>query len=221
MNDVEIICVDDCSSDDTGILLCELARTSAQIRVFYNEVNCGPASARNLAIRHAKGTYLAFLDADDTWAPTHLENALSHLKGGAGFVYSNFTRVNSVTGAEREIFVPDKASLNLLLGQNFISLSSVVIDTRKVPNFQFPLIRYAEDYSAWLNLLRDGVSGQNTGFMTMRYSYGRESESSSKFKVLRARFLAQKHAGIGVLRQGYGFLRFVIYAVSRLRAGDY
>ena len=63
--DVEIICIDDCSSDFTNIVLKKLASLDNRIRVFrqYNE---GVSAARNRGILEARGEYICFVDADDS-----------------------------------------------------------------------------------------------------------------------------------------------------------
>src|SRR5438270_12149940 len=63
----EVIVVDDCSSDDTG----EVAAT-AGARVIRHERNQGEGGARNTAVEAARQPWLAMLDSDDEWLPTHL-----------------------------------------------------------------------------------------------------------------------------------------------------
>ena len=62
--DVEIICIDDCSSDFTNIVLKKYLTLDSRLRVFrqYNE---GVSSARNRGILEARGEYICFVDADD------------------------------------------------------------------------------------------------------------------------------------------------------------
>ena len=63
-SNIEILLVDDGSTDGTGQLCDELALTDGRIKVFHKE-NGGSSSARNLGISHAKGEYLGFVDSDD------------------------------------------------------------------------------------------------------------------------------------------------------------
>lgn len=71
VNDVEVIVVDDASTDATM----EKVRSISdhRIRMFTNAFNSGPAYSRNIGIREARGDWLAVLDADDWWKPDRLE----------------------------------------------------------------------------------------------------------------------------------------------------
>lgn len=71
----EIIVVDDASTDGTD----ELVRTFPQIRYLRHARNLGQAAARNSGAHLARSPYLAFLDQDDLWEPTFLEEAFAVL----------------------------------------------------------------------------------------------------------------------------------------------
>lgn len=68
---IEVIIVDDGSTDDTRAVASELSRRDARVRYVYKQ-NGGVASARNKGIAEARGDYIATLDADDLWYPTKL-----------------------------------------------------------------------------------------------------------------------------------------------------
>lgn len=63
-DNLEILLVDDGSTDNSGALCDELSQKDARIRVFHKQ-NGGSSSARNLGISQAKGEYLGFVDSDD------------------------------------------------------------------------------------------------------------------------------------------------------------
>ena len=72
--DVEVIVVDDGSTDDTP----DRVAAWGERVVLLRQANAGPAAARNRAIRHARGQLLAFLDADDLWLPTKLARQVAY-----------------------------------------------------------------------------------------------------------------------------------------------
>ena len=68
IEDIEIILIDDGSTDNSGKLADRLAEEYSNIRVFHRN-NEGPSAARNFGIREARGTYVSFVDSDDEVVP--------------------------------------------------------------------------------------------------------------------------------------------------------
>jgi glycosyltransferase involved in cell wall biosynthesis len=94
--DIEVIVVNDGSTDDTQFIVQNFAVNDRRVRLF-NTMNRGVALARNFGIENARGTYVAFLDADDLWHPTKIERQFKALSAHAadptwGAVYA-FHRV--------------------------------------------------------------------------------------------------------------------------------
>jgi len=71
-SDLEIICVDDGSTDHSLDILKEYQKADARVRIV-TETNAGPAMARNVGLKRARGEYVIFLDADDFFEPTLIE----------------------------------------------------------------------------------------------------------------------------------------------------
>lgn len=76
---LEILIVDDCSTDDTSKVAAKLADSDPRIQFLRNPHNFGVSKSRNLMIDRATGEYVAFLDSDDTWEPNKLEFCLQML----------------------------------------------------------------------------------------------------------------------------------------------
>jgi len=77
---LEILIVDDFSTDATAQIAAQLAEQDSRIQYFRNSENFGVSKSRNLMIHRATGKYVAFLDSDDTWEPNKLEVCLKMLE---------------------------------------------------------------------------------------------------------------------------------------------
>ena len=80
---IEVIVVDDGSTDNTA----NIATSYPDIQYIY-QPNQGVSVARNTGISKARGKYLAFLDADDTWHPDKLKIQIQHLKENPNIGYN-------------------------------------------------------------------------------------------------------------------------------------
>jgi succinoglycan biosynthesis protein ExoO len=70
---LEILVIDDCSTDDTVDVVRALGREIPALRLLSTPANGGPSAARNVGLREAKADWIALLDADDAWKPARLE----------------------------------------------------------------------------------------------------------------------------------------------------
>ena len=73
MPDLEVICIDDASTDGSADILDEFAKRDSRVTVLRNSENQRQGYCRNLALKQATGTYIYFLDSDDFIAPHALE----------------------------------------------------------------------------------------------------------------------------------------------------
>jgi glycosyltransferase involved in cell wall biosynthesis len=91
---IEIIVVNNGSTDHSMEVL---QKFEGLIRII-DQDNLGQSGARNSGIEAAKGDYLAFLDADDVWAPSKLESQLAKITYGTELVYSGLKRFQNDSG---------------------------------------------------------------------------------------------------------------------------
>ena len=98
---MELIVVDDCSSDGTAEIVADYAaREPARIRWKRKTVREGPCRARNDALSLASGSLLCWMDHDDTWTPTKVAEQVRVLdeRPEVGLVYSYFDAFESESG---------------------------------------------------------------------------------------------------------------------------
>lgn len=88
-NDLELILVDDGSTDGSDVLCDQLMQTDSRIRVIH-KANGGVASARNKGLDSAEGDYIAFLDSDDYVSPVMYEKLIGELEKGYDLALCNF-----------------------------------------------------------------------------------------------------------------------------------
>ena len=68
LKDIEIICVDDCSTDHSLRILKSLQVDDPRIQIFQNEINSGAGPTRNVGMTNANGDFICFIDPDDLYA---------------------------------------------------------------------------------------------------------------------------------------------------------
>jgi len=96
---LEILIVDDCSTDATRAVVETAAQEHPTIRLIAMPRNSGPSAARNAAIREARAAWLAVLDADDAFAPTRLATLLAFAEAtNADFVADDLGLYDAVAG---------------------------------------------------------------------------------------------------------------------------
>jgi glycosyltransferase involved in cell wall biosynthesis len=153
-HDLEIIIINDGSSDDTGeVLNCLMGN---DLRVL-QQANRGPAAARNLGICAARGKWIAFLDADDFWLPSKLKTQMDILASEPAATFSYGSAINLFPSGVESIQRPRKSGSeifwDLLWGPQF-GMSSVIVrrDCFDRAGLFDPELRMGEDWDMWLRL---------------------------------------------------------------------
>ena len=93
VQDLQIILVDDGSTDSCQAIAQRYAAQEPRIEL-YQQPHAGQSAARNLGLTHAKGQYIAFVDADDTIAPDWCKRHLQAIDG-VDYVQSGYTRTTN------------------------------------------------------------------------------------------------------------------------------
>lgn len=154
---LEILVVNDGSTDSTLALLEQYENTHKNLVMkIYTIANAGPASARNYAIAHSQGEFVAFLDSDDRWAPKKLEKQIAcFLK------YPDLAMLGCGYAIGEKIYDDEGdfmwLSKKQFLFKNFYRTPCVVIKRGVLDEFLFESGRkYSEDYHLWLQIVCAG-----------------------------------------------------------------
>ena len=148
---VEIIVVDDASSDKTHEILQD--KYSGKIQFIQKIVNQGSSAARNKGMEVATGDYIAFLDADDAWHPDKLMlmNTILLSKPDITLFYHPYTQDNIMDKKLPEDITVYKFPFVKLLPSNPIATSCVIIKNNTAFRFE-PTMRYMEDLDLCLQV---------------------------------------------------------------------
>jgi glycosyltransferase involved in cell wall biosynthesis len=151
--ELELIVVDDCSTDATPGLIAAYAVADPRVRVHRQPANAGVAAARNAGIELASGSHVAFLDSDDWWHPRKLELQIAQMQeAGARISYCSYRRVAENGEVLSIIRPPPRLSHADMLRSNFIGNLTGVY-ARDLGPARFLAIGH-EDYVFWLQMIR-------------------------------------------------------------------
>ncbi len=161
-SDFEYLIVNDGSTDSTAEEIGKRVETDARV-VLLNEGHRGAASARNVAIRRARGDYIAFLDGDDRWHIDFLREQLAILEAAGSDVAAVFARSRVMSETGRVYFLrwqrsgrydfddmlvqscPPRTGSSLLLKRSAFA-DTGLFDLR---------LKSAQDLDMWLRIQRD------------------------------------------------------------------
>lgn len=82
---IEIIIIDDCSTDSTLELLKSIQKKYTSIKILSTKINSGPGIARNIGINHATGEWVLFLDSDDKLHPSAFKILTEQIKSHSSY----------------------------------------------------------------------------------------------------------------------------------------
>lgn len=190
ISDIELIILDDCSSDRTCQIVKQLAAEDPRIRFYPGSENCGVAAVRNKGIDLSTGAYVALLDSDDTWEPRKLESQLARMQTtGAAVCYTSYAIVDhALQKIRRDYIVPPSIDYYGLLKENVIGCSTVLIEAKVLKAHKFRTDFYHEDYVLWLELLKEGHKAVGETKVLTNWRYQENSRSYDKGKSLRNRW---------------------------------
>lgn len=152
----EMIIVDDCSTDNTKEVVEEFKNKCSNIIYKALEQQSGAATARNLALKIAKGKYIAFLDSDDIWMPEKLEKQLKFMKNNNYyFTYTNYEEIDENSNRLNKMITgPKKITKAGMYNYCWPGCLTVMYDVEKVGLIQIENIKKNNDYALWLKVIK-------------------------------------------------------------------
>ena len=215
VRDWELWVVDDGSTDDTARCVSSLAAADPRVQLLSGD-HAGAAAARNQALTRARAPLLAFLDADDWWAPDFLARMLAVAAPDAAAV-CNHARTDHDGRRVGRVYRHAKAALSAddFAGYCPCAIHAVVVPTavvRRVGGFDTAL-RTAEDWDLWLKVARTGLRLNGVDQVLAFYRDAPGSLTKQGAELVRdARTVLERAAApydlapadAGAARHGYG-----------------
>lgn len=211
--DWELIVIDDCSRDET----CEAVSSfgDSRIKLLRNETNSGAAISRNYGLREARGRWIAFLDSDDLWLPTKLEEQLGFMESNHySFSFTDYAIVQNDGKVEPFAFVgPTVVNERLMKRYCYFFTSTVVYDVDAVGLIQIADIKKNNDYAMWLKAVRKTNCHRLGRCLSVYCKREGSISSGNKLRLIKHHYILFRKA------QGEGVVRSTTYTARNLFFG--
>jgi teichuronic acid biosynthesis glycosyltransferase TuaG len=215
---LELIIINDCSTDSTAELLSKYS-SYENIITIKNTANLGVAASRNRGISLAKAKYIAFLDADDYWLPHKLSKQLDTIEAKQCVLCSTgrelMTPDGKLTG--NIISVPENITYRMMLGQNLINCSAVLLLREVALEFPMEYEDSHEDYIMWLRILKKYKKACAVNEPLLKYMLSSSGKSGSKLHSAKMTFKVYRYMGFGLLKSCVCFLSYAVHGIMKYR----
>lgn len=212
----ELLIINDCSTDNTSEIICQLMEKYSQIRFFDQKINQGVAKTRNIAIDEAKGEYIAYLDSDDIWLPQKLEKQLAFMEKYQALVcFSAYQRINAESNDLNQVSIPAEITYTGLLKSNFIGNLTGIYNAKKLGKCRLESIKH-EDYVAWLKLVKQAGKAYGINEVLARYRVYGESTSSNKLKTIAWQWkIYRRSENLNIFKSLYYMACYAYFAIQK------
>ena len=189
--DWELLIVDDCSTDNTDEIIRPFLKDT-RIRYIKNDVNSGAALTRNKAMKKAQGEWIAFLDSDDLWMPTKLENQVRFMQANNYVLsYHEYEKIDE-SGESLDIYVsgPNVINRKKIYNYDYIGLLTMMYSAKHFGMVQIKDIKKNNDYAILLKLFKNpGTEAYLLKENLARYRIRKKSISHDKLgKKLKSHY---------------------------------
>ena len=177
--------------DDTNLndyeFLQEISKLDKRIKILNNNKRLGAGLSRNRGIEQSSGKYIAFIDADDTWAPDKLKDQITFMKkNNYQISHTSYFIINEKKKIIGQRKARDLLSINEVLKSCDIGLSTVIIEKKVITktNTKFPKLITKEDFVFWLKLLEKNYKFYAYDSNLANWTDSKNSLSSSTIQKL-------------------------------------
>ena len=183
----EVIIVYD-DDDQTDLLFINrIIKTDNRIRLIINKKSLGAGRSRNVGISNAKGSFIAFLDADDLWKKNKIKLQLNYMiKNNLDISHTSYEILDKKN--VKKIIMKAKTFKNYkqLLFSCDIGLSTVMLKKKIITkNCKFPSLKTKEDFVLWLMILKKNITIGSLDKNLTKWRKLDDSLSSSIFQKLK------------------------------------
>jgi len=189
LREIEIIIVNDASTDDTGSIIEDFSKRNANIIIINHAINRGQGAARNNGIARARGKYIFLLDADDSIPPKSLDTLYRIAEEYSSDIV--FGKTNSEVSQDGNYILSEMRNVSLetypALVYNHSVWNKLYLREFLLGNrLRFEPPRCAEDvsFSIRTNLVAKSIS--ITTRETYNYRFGRQIDYTTKQKIVDA-----------------------------------
>jgi glycosyltransferase involved in cell wall biosynthesis len=216
----EWLITDDCSTDDTLNILEKLVDDDPRIKVFQNVKNSGAAVSRNNSIKYAMGDFLAFIDSDDLWFPSKLENQITFMGSHIAFSFTAYELIDeNETRLHKSVDSTQQGSFSykdMLRKKATLGCSTVMLRKSSFDDITMPLIRTGQDYACWLKLLKMGENAHLLNTILTQYRILPDSISRNKVKKAKRQWkIYREIEKLGFIESSINFCFYAMRAVFR------
>ena len=205
IKDIEIICIDDCSKDNSVNIIKEYMKKDSRIKLIQNETNLKVSQTRNKGVENATSDWVALLDSDDAWESNYLEEVMKRRDETNGSLICTSCKYMNHVGEllSSEFIVKPEITYKMLLKQNTILCSSVFIKKELLEKYPFYADSVHEDYVCWLSILKGIKSAYAVTKPLMIYRLTEGSKSRNKFKAIKMTYFTYKKHGLCFFKRCY------------------
>ena len=183
----EILITDDCSQDNTVQVVREIMQNEKRIKLFEQRENQGPARARNIGIKHARGKYIAFLDADDSWLSEKLQIQTRFMEEqGLGISFTDYYLLNEHSDSKKKFqSLLSEVNYTDIVRFNYIACSTVMYNQDSLGKHFMPDIRNRQDWGLWIKLIKIAGTAVRISQPLTNYLLREDSISSNKLNLVK------------------------------------